>query len=124
MIAACHAAGIDTVAWTVAAITILIAGMAAEAKACEIEFWEVAKKSYSRLDLYAAAQMAHLAGWPIEQFESCVSDTRTYLEQIWAEPRTWNALLMLAHALPAEGRMEGLKCLAIYSRALERHKRS
>jgi hypothetical protein len=119
IVEAARIGGANINSWAMARTIFAVGGAVAEAKARRVAVDSIlfAPGCHGDKDiLFSACDFAKLS---TEQLATGLDIAIRYLQREWRDLRQWNALRALARALPAEGRMEGRECWAIYSRALE-----
>jgi hypothetical protein len=118
VVKAARAAGADIDMWARAKVIQALAGSVAEAKATRKPIEQVMELPGIEGDIADIKRAWIAAGWSEERAGNEADFALTLIEEKFAIPQVWNALLALANSLPHDGRVEGHECWAVFSAAL------
>jgi hypothetical protein len=107
-------AGADIDAWGRAKIAIILGGSVAEARATGKTVDAIMDLPEIQGDFDDAVRTGQMTQWSEDQADIEIHAALAMIEEKFAQPNIWRALLRLAAALPREGRMEGADAWAIF----------
>jgi hypothetical protein len=90
-----RADGVDIDQWVIAKVIHAVSGSVAEAKATGRASMDVLSQPECVADLNDAVRAKELAGWD-DSFQNVICNAVEDVEKALSDPRTWNALLVLA----------------------------